>query len=202
MNNEEGLITMSVFFKSLVFGVFSAALMSIAACSNVASVLNLDSDLELKITAKDDINPDESEMASPLVVRLYELKDKKKFEGLEFYDIYQNDKKLLGKNMIEKHVLKHFVPDTKRKQQIVLNKKTTYIALFAEFSQYKDSDFRAVIKIDPHFDKKVDVILTGTSLQVDHSKREPLFELDEEQQQLDKDVKEAKSATESLSGFK
>ena len=192
---------MSVLLKSLVFGVLLMGLLGITACSNVASVLNLDSDLELKIIAKDDMNPDESEMASPLVIRLYELKDKKKFEGLEFYDIYQNDKKLLGKNMIEKHVLKHFVPDTKRQQQIVLNKKTKYIALFAEFSQYKDSNFRAVIEIDPHFDKKVEVVLTGTTLQVDHNKREPLFELDEEQQQLDKDVKEAKSVTESLSGF-
>jgi len=201
MNIKEGLLSMSVLLKSLVFGVLLMGLLGITACSNVASVLNLDSDLELKIIAKDDMNPDESEMASPLVIRLYELKDKKKFEGLEFYDIYQNDKKLLGKNMIEKHVLKHFVPDTKRQQQIVLNKKTKYIALFAEFSQYKDSNFRAVIEIDPHFDKKVEVVLTGTTLQVDHNKREPLFELDEEQQQLDKDVKEAKSVTESLSGF-
>jgi len=193
---------MSIYFKTLFISLIVTGVLSISACSNVASVLNLDSDLELKIIAKDDMNPDESEMASPLVVRLYELKDKKKFEGLEFYDIYQNDEKLLGKNIIDKHVLKHFVPDTKRKKQLVLNKKTKYVALFAEFSQYKDSDFRAVIEIDPHFDKKVEVVLTGTSLQVDHNKREPLIELDEEEQQLDKDLKDAKSATETLSGFK
>jgi len=191
---------------NLIIKLFMCLVISSASiftgCTSVVSVLNLDSDLELNVIAKDDMNPDESDLASPLVVRLYELKDKKKFEGLEFYDIYQNDKKLLGKNMIEKHVLKHFVPDSSRKKQIVLNKKTKYVALFAEFSQYKDSDFRAVIEIDPHFDKKVEVVLTGTSLQVDHSKREPLVELDEEEQEFNNDLKEAKSATESLPGFK
>jgi len=182
---------------SILISILSISLF-ISACSNVASVLNLDADLELNVVAKDDINPDDSDRASPLVIRLYELKDNKKFEGMEFYDIYLNDKKILGKNLIDKHALKHFVPDTKRKKQFVLNKKTKYVALFAEFSKYKDSEFRAVVKIDPHFDRKIDVVLTGTSLQIDYKKTDPFFELEDPSNDFKADLKEAKSVTEAL----
>jgi len=185
--------------KCLFFTLLVGNLLFLTACSNVASVLNLDADLELNVVAKEDINPDDSERASPLVIRLYELKDNKKFEGMEFYDIYLNDKKILGKNLIEKHTLKHFVPDTKRKKQFVLNKKTKFVALFAEFSNYKDSEFRAVVEIDPHFDRKIDVVLTGTSLQVDYKKSEPFFEV-EPVDEFEAGVKEAKSITEALPG--
>lgn len=193
-NSLKKTLASSIVLMGMLFGV--------VACSNVASVLNLDSDLELNVVAKDDMNPDESEAASPLVVRLYELKDKKKFNELEFFDIYQNDKKLLGKNLIDKHVLKRYVPDSERRNQIILNKKTRFIALFAEFSQYKDADYKAVVEITPHLDRRVNVVLTGTSLQVDHDKREPLFELDQEEDEFNKGVKDAKSATDSLQGLK
>lgn len=185
--------------KYYIFTLLISSLLFINACSNVASVLNLDADLELNVIAKDDINPDDSEHASPLVVRLYELKDNKKFEGMEFYDIYLNDKKILGKNLIDKHTLKHFVPDTKRKKQFVLNKKTKFVGLFAEFSNYKDSEFRAVVEIDPHFDRKIDIVLTGNSLQVDYKKSEPFFEV-EPVDEFEAGLKDAKSITEGLPG--
>lgn len=183
------------FLKVFLIYVSATALMS---CSNVASVLNLDSDLELNVLAKGDINPDDSDTASPLVIRIYELKDKKKFEEVEFYDLYANDKKVLGKNLIDKYRLKHFIPDSKRKKMFVLDKKTKYIGLFAEFSQYKDSVFRAVVEIDPHFDRKVDVILTGTTLQVDFKKNNFLIELDtsDDAEDLDK----SKSMAEKIPG--
>ena len=186
--------------KLLVYTLFiSVAVLISASCSNVASVLNLDADLEMNVTAKADMNPDDSDLASPLVIRLYELKDKKKFEEIEFYDIYANDLKILGKNMIDKHRLKHFVPDTKRKKMFVLNKKTKFIGIFAEFSQYKNSQFRAVVEIDPHFDRKIDIVISGTNLKVDDDKREPVFEL-ESTDEDEKDLKKFKSIKEGLPG--
>lgn len=195
MMEKAGNIISKYYILTLLIG----SLLFINACSNVASVLNLDADLELNVIAKDDINPDDSEHASPLVIRLYELKDNKKFEGMEFYDIYLNDKKILGKNLIDKHTLKHFVPDTKRKKQFVLNKKTKFVGLFAEFSNYKDSDFRAVVEIDPHFDRKIDIVLTGNSLQVDYKKSEPFFDV-EPVDEFKAGLKDAKSVTEGLPG--
>lgn len=178
--------------------VITISSMVFASCSNVASVLNLDADLELSVVAKGDINPDDTDTASPLVIRLYELKDKKKFEEIEFYDLYANDKKILGKNLIGKHRLKHFVPDSKRKKMFVLDKHTKYIGLFAEFSQYKESVFRVVIEIDPHFDRKVDVVLTGTVLQVNFKKSD--FSMDLDATDGSEDLDKVKSVTESIPG--
>jgi len=197
MERKSGMGKSSVFVLLQYFLLFSAFIIN-TSCSNVASVLNLDADLELTIFAKADVNPDDSETASPVVIRLYELKDVKKFEEIEFYDLYANDKKILGKNLIDKHRLKHFVPDSKRKKMFVLNKNTKYIGLFAEFSQYKKSQFRAVVKIDPHFDRKVDVILSGTDLKVDYKKNDLLFDFDIPEKS--DDIENMKSATDKLSG--
>lgn len=167
-------------------------------CSNVASVLNLDSDLELNILARADINPDDREIASPLVIRLYELKDNNKFEKMSFYDIYQNDKELLGKNLVNKHVFDPLVPDSKLTKILVLDKKTKYIGIFAEFTQYKNSIYLSVVEIDQHFDKTVKIILTGNELRLENKLLRNIPS--EESRATSNDMKEVNSTVEKIQG--
>lgn len=168
-------------------------------CANVASVLNLDADLDLNVAARADMNPDDKEIASPLVLRLYELKDKNKFEKMSFYDIYQNDVKLLGKNLIDKHVFEPLVPDSKFNKKIVLDKNTRYIGLFAEFTQYRNAEFIGVIKIDQHFDKTVDVVLTSNLLKIESAPRKNTFEEDTGNSS-EQDLKKANKVLEQIPG--
>ena len=173
-------ISKQILSRVLVLSFFSIMLIS---CANVAKVLDLDSDLEMEMKALADINPDDNDLPSPLVIRLYELKDNKQFEQMEFYDIYERDEEILGKNLIARHVLKHFTPDSQRNEKMVLRNNTRFVGLFAEFSQYKNSKYRAVFEVSPHLDSKVKIILSGTELQL---ATVPVYPIDEFDSSMEK----------------
>lgn len=105
----------------------------------VGEALNLDTDLKLEMFAGSEINPDESDQSSPVFIRLYELNSPKAFEKADFIDIYERDEEVLGDTFVAKQELKRVVPSTRRIERFVLSKETRYVALFAEFYNYKDS---------------------------------------------------------------
>ncbi len=91
-------------------GLFMALAFVIAACSSVnhkvGSVLNLDTDLKLELTADGDINPDEKNKPSPVFIRLYELKTTAAFNKADFIDLYESDEEVLADALIAKQELK------------------------------------------------------------------------------------------------
>ncbi|WP_086931410.1 type VI secretion system lipoprotein TssJ [Agarilytica rhodophyticola] len=105
----------------------------------VGEALNLDTDLKLELFVDEEINPDENNQSSPVFIRLYELNSPKAFEKADFIDIYERDEEVLGDTFVKKQELKRVVPGTYRKERFVLSKDTRYVALFAEFYNYKDS---------------------------------------------------------------
>ena len=132
----------------------------------VGKMLDWDTEVEVKFTVEPDTNPDDSNdnQPSPLVVRIYELADKEQFANARFRDIYFDDKKILGDAFIKKHMLKPLLPGTTRLDQFQLKKGTAYVALFAEFVQYKDADFRVIIPVDEYLTTTQDVRLSYHSM--------------------------------------
>lgn len=116
--------------------------------SMVGGLLNLDTDLKLNFVVDADINPDEQGQASPLFVRLYELKSTKMITKADFIDLFEQDKTLLGADLVgDVHRLKRFKPGEDRTEQFVLDKQTQYVALYAEFFDFKDSNFKLVVPV-------------------------------------------------------
>jgi type VI secretion lipoprotein, VC_A0113 family len=115
--------------------------------SKVGGVLNLDTDLKLIVSADSDVNPDESGKPSPVFVRLYELKDTKMLDKADFLAVYERDEEVLGKDLIAKQELKRLAPGDSREEQFVLNPETQYIALYAEFFNYKNAGYKVVVPI-------------------------------------------------------
>lgn len=118
--------------------------------SGVGGYFGLDTDLRITFKVDADINPDERNKPSPLFIRLYELKSTKMFNKSDFIDIYERDKEALGADLIAKQKLKRLKPGEDREDFFVLDKKTQYVALYAEFLQYKDSAYRVVIPVVPN----------------------------------------------------
>lgn len=129
--------------------VMSVALLSACTSVNhkVGSVLNLDTDLKLELTAGGTINPDEKNVPSPVFIRLYELKSTAAFNKADFIDLYESDTEVLADSLVAKQELKRLIPATRRTDQLVLNKDTEYVALFAEFYRYKDSKAKVVFPV-------------------------------------------------------
>lgn len=149
--------------------------LQLTACANtfkeyvaqpIGRVFNWDTDVEMQFTVESDTNPDDTsaQAPSPLVVRIYELADRKQFENAQFRDIYFNDKKTLGDDFIKKHTLKALLPGTKRKDQLKLKEGTAYVGLFAEFVQYKDANYKVVIPVDEHLTTIQDIRLSYHSM--------------------------------------
>lgn len=140
--------------KSFRYSTFLSALallLSLAACQSDKSTLggffDLDTDVKIQFIVDADINPDEQGTASPLFMRMYELKTQKTMKKADFIDLYEKDKKVLGADMVTKHKLKRFTPGEQRTEKFVLNKDTQYVALYAEFLNFSDSKYKLVFPV-------------------------------------------------------
>lgn len=123
----------------------------VSACSavntKVGSALNLDTDFTLTFVAEDNINPDDSNEPSPVIVRMYELKSTKIFEKSNFIDLYERDAEILGKSMIAQQSLKALKPSEERTANFVLSKDTRYIGLYVEFLQYDNAKYKVTLPV-------------------------------------------------------
>ncbi len=144
---------MSIRYGLLVLKV-SAFLMlggTLVSCTSlnsaVGSYFGMDTDLQVEFVVDSDINPDESGRASPLFIRMYELKAPKAMRQADFIDIYERDKELLGEDMVAVHKLKRFKPGESRTEHYVLNKDANYVAYYAEFLNFKDSKYKVIVPV-------------------------------------------------------
>ncbi len=117
--------------------------------SGVFGTFNLDTDLRLEFEVASNINPDERQSPSPVFVRLYELRSDKRFAQGDFFDLYHDAKAVLGDDLISSKELHRLVPGETRSERLVLNPETRYVALFAEFYQYKDARNKVVFAVTP-----------------------------------------------------
>jgi len=156
--------------KTLGWLTVAVASMLLLACdsmdSKVGSVLKLDTDLKVTIHVDNDVNPDEDGNASPVFLRLYELKSPALFEKADFISLYERDQEVLGKDFIARQELKRLAPGDEREQKFVLTGETQYVGLYAEFFEYEDAKYKVVfpITINNIFRNSVEIRLSGNAV--------------------------------------
>lgn len=138
-------------FQIIKITLITFLLTALTACQSMNSAVGgyfgLDTDLEITFEVDADINPDEMGKASPLFIRMYELKAKKMMKKSDFIELYERDKEVLGADLIAVHKLKHFNPGKARSEHFVLDPKTRYVALYGEFLEFKDAKYRLIIPV-------------------------------------------------------
>jgi len=182
-------------FKIAMLLMLTAGL---SACQSmnaaVGGYLGLDTDLQIDFVIDSDINPDELGTASPLYIRMYELKETKMMKRADFIEIYERDKKVLGADMVAVHKLKHFKPGESRSEHFVLQKDTNYVALYGEFLEFKDSKYKLIIPVVANnvFRNSVVIRVSGNELIFDDETEE---EIDDDGE-IKKDAEKAKGVSE------
>ncbi|MEJ8810694.1 type VI secretion system lipoprotein TssJ [Variovorax ureilyticus] len=74
---------------------------ALAACSTPTPYAPKEqTQLDITITAADDVNPDDKERAAPIMVRFYELKSENTFEAADYFSLHNNDKTLLAADLL------------------------------------------------------------------------------------------------------
>ncbi|MGN8084553.1 type VI secretion system lipoprotein TssJ [Ralstonia sp. 22086] len=130
-------------FISLVY----AALALLAGCAS-SPPQNEQMKLDLEIEAKSTVNPDEKDRASPVLVRVYELKSDNVFESADYFSLDKNDKTLLNQDLLvrDEFILR---PGDSRDIERKLNPETKSIGFLVGYRDLGKATWRVVHKLPP-----------------------------------------------------
>jgi len=142
-----------------------AMLSAISACTSVGEVLDLDTDLRLNFDVSANVNPDDLQKPSPVIVRMYELKSADVFQGANFIDLYEDDKNVLAQDLVAVQRLKYLKPSEQRVENFVLSKDTKFIGLFVEFLKYQDAKYKIVVPVE-----QMNVIRSKAKIRLDENR--------------------------------
>ncbi|WP_392559023.1 type VI secretion system lipoprotein TssJ [Orbus mooreae] len=103
--------------------------------------------VHLDFTARAELNVDDSGKSSPVVIRLYQLKDPKSFESAAYNDLVEGDQDTLGEALLatKEIVLK---PSTSVSVDTPFDKNAEYVGIVALFKDpdLKQNNWRILLK--------------------------------------------------------
>jgi type VI secretion system protein VasD len=102
--------------------------------------------VEVALTASADINPDVSQRASPLVVRVYELADAEAFAVADFFALWNQEPVALAAALVKRH---EFVlaPDGTANKPLTLDPRVQAIGVAAAFRDIRSANWRVVVPV-------------------------------------------------------
>jgi type VI secretion system protein VasD len=97
----------------------------------------------MQLTASANVNPDASGRASPIVVRLFQLRNEGEFASADFFALYGKEKETLAATLIskEEYVLE---PGETRAIELSLDPQARVIGALAAFRDIRSARWRAL----------------------------------------------------------
>lgn len=131
-------------FRLLTLWALSLAL---AACST-APARPEQMKLDLSIRAGDTVNPDDKGRASPVLIRLYELKTPTTFEQADYYSLESSDRTLLTQDLLarDEFILR---PGEFQNVERKLNPDTQALGFLVGYRELGKATWRSVYKLPP-----------------------------------------------------
>ena len=117
--------------------------LSLSGCSLMQS--SPTTRIDLHLTGSDRLNPDLHGRPSPIVLRLYELKNPVAFEHAEFFSLYQQPQETLALDLIAHEEL-----ELRPGEQQELNLTTSgghHLAVLAAYRNLPEADWRVVVPL-------------------------------------------------------
>lgn len=104
--------------------------------------------LEFQVEASSLINPDDSSRPSPVLVRIYELRNETLFQDADFFSLYNNDKAILQGDMlaVEQFILR---PGETRSLRRKGNPQANVIGVLAAYRDLPNATWRTLYKLPP-----------------------------------------------------
>lgn len=117
----------------------------LAGCSTL-SPYSSKTKLDLTLTGGHELNPDVHGRASPLVMRLLELKNPAAFENADFFSLYERGKDILAQDLIAIEELE-LLPGQTQKLQLTVNNDSRYIGVLAAYRDLPETQWRYVVTV-------------------------------------------------------
>lgn len=136
--------------------------------------------VELNIVSDKTSNPDANNQASPVLLRIYELKDKSNFANADFFAVFNKEQATLAGDLLHKQEM-FFKPDDKAELKIEPDPQTKLIGVFAAFRNLDNAQWRAMGVLNPHKTNVLQLNISGNALK--------LTEIQKEDKKDDKEAK-------------
>jgi len=94
-----------------------------------------------------DVNPNDYNRPSPIVIIFYQLADDNVFLNADFFALYNDDKKVLNTDLLSRKQLE-LLPAQNVELQWALNAQTKFIGVIAAYNKLEQSVWRAVYPVD------------------------------------------------------
>ncbi|WP_435503463.1 type VI secretion system lipoprotein TssJ [Variovorax sp. RHLX14] len=133
--------------RSLVSALFLSSVWIAPAAAQGFQPLREQTTLDITITAADDLNRDEKERASPVLVRLYELRSSARFEAADYFSLQSDDRIALSGDLLrsEEFILR---PGEQKRIRRKSHPDIEAVALLVGYRELAQADWRAVKHID------------------------------------------------------
>lgn len=102
--------------------------------------------LATHIAAASTVNPDHNGRASPVVLRIYQLRGASAFQKTDFFPLYEQEQATLGAELVRRDELT-LRPGESRDQPLELDAETHYIGVAAAFRDIDQSQWRALVEV-------------------------------------------------------
>lgn len=112
--------------------IFVQILILIAITLMISNCADKPRHLDLVIKSGKDLNPNKNNMASPLVLHFYELKDAEQFSKIDFWGLSDEAKKRLENSLISqsKQII---IPSEEQNYKILFDENTKYFGIVGSF---------------------------------------------------------------------
>lgn len=122
--------------------------------------------LDLSVKASGKVNAGNQNKATPIEIRIYELKNDATFTAADYWSLHDNDKSVLTEDLLHRDsFILH--PGEEKKLRRPLNVQTTAIGVIASYRNLAKSVWRATYKIpEPQEKRWYSRILPGKKVQL------------------------------------
>jgi len=122
-------------------------------------------DLTLRISVSDGVNPDRSGRPSPVFLQVHELRDAAAFRDADYLDVYRDARGALGSAYLATSEIGPLYPGTTVEETLRLSPTAVAVGVIGEFSRYRDMDSTMrLIEFPPGEDATIDLELTARGL--------------------------------------
>jgi type VI secretion system protein VasD len=139
----------------------SAGLVWLAACGSSPPKPQA---LKLNIAVSADVNPDTQNRPSPIVVRVYQLKDDAAFKDAEFFVLYDKEQATLAAALVSREEFE-LAPGEHRAVDYKLSPDAHFVAVAAAYRDIRNAAWRAEIGA-PIKKKKIGVTIERARVSV------------------------------------
>ena len=96
------------------------------------------------MAATSDVNPDASGRPSPVVIRVYQLKDDAAFRSADYFPLFDDEQKTLGADLLSR---KEYVlaPAEQRRIEVELALDAKFVGVLAAYRDIRNAQWRAVL---------------------------------------------------------